>query len=370
MKKKRILHIVQSAGGVERYILMLFKNMNSKKYENILICSHDYNNENYTNIVKYFEHVDMCRSIDFKKDILCILKIRKLIKKYSPDVIYMHSSKAGAVGRIANIGIKNKSLYNPHGWSFNMECSNIKRNIYKYIEKVLSIFCTDIVAISKFEKDSALKNNICKEEKISIIFNGIDIDEYYNKKINHTLTKEELGIPHNSYIFGMVGRISKQKSPDIFIKFASLIKKQIPNAFFILVGDGEEKNEIEKMIKEYKLNDSVLITGWVDEPMKYIRLFDQAFLLSRWEGFGLVLIEYMLAEKPIIATDINAIPDIIKNGKNGMLVKVDNPKSAFEASMYIYNNCDFRDQLVENGLKCVKQKFDIKRVVNETEQLI
>lgn len=364
------MHIAQCAGGVEKYILMLLNNMDKEKYENIIVASYDYNEGNYKKIVDIFEYVDMCREINFVTDIKSIISIRKLIKKYQPDVVYMHSSKAGAIGRIANIGLSNVSLYNPHGWSFNMDCSNIKVNIYKYIEKILSLFCTKIIAISNFEKDSALKYKICKKEKINVIFNGVDIDEYYNKKDMYSIDKKELGIPDNAYVFGCVGRISKQKAPDIFIKFASLIKSEIPNSFFIMVGDGEERSSIEQMIKDYKLEDRVLITGWIDEPMKYIKLFDQALLLSRWEGFGLVLTEYMLAQKPIIATNTNAIPDLINDGESGILVKVDDPKGVFDAAMNIYNNPEYAKFIAKNGLQNVKQRFDIKRVVYETDKII
>ncbi|KPU43710.1 alpha-D-kanosaminyltransferase [Oxobacter pfennigii] len=367
---KRIMHIVQSSGGVERYILMLIKNMDLSKYENILVCSYDYNKKNYNGLVMAFEHVDMHREINFLKDYYACIKIRKLIKKYSPDVVYMHSSKAGAIGRLANIGLDNMSLYNPHGWSFNMDCGNFKRYIYRWIEKILSNFCTKIIAISEFEMKSALANNICNFNKIKVIFNGVDIEEYYQKNQLYHITKKDLGIPEEAYIFGTVGRLTKQKSPDVFINFAALIKKEIPNAYFILVGNGDQQAEIEEMIKTKKIADSVLITGWVDEPMQYIQLFDQAFLLSRWEGFGLVLAEYMLGRKPLVATNVNAIPDLIEDGKNGVLVSPDDPYAVYIAAMKIYKDEMYRKQLVKNGLECVKSRFDIRRVVKETVELL
>lgn len=370
VKKKKILHIVQCSGGVERYILMLLENMNSEEYEHSIICSYDYKKEKFKNLIYMFKYVDMCREINFKKDITAILKVRKIIKKYSPDIVYMHSSKAGAIGRLANLGIKNISLYNPHGWAFNMECNNLKLTIYKNIEKLMSNLCTRIVAISDFEKKSALEHKICKEKKIKVIFNGIDITEHYKNSKGFTISKSKLGIPENSYVFGFVGRITKQKAPDIFIRFASLVKEEVENAFFIIVGDGEERKEIENLIREYNLENNILITGWVDNPMEYIKLFDQAFLLSRWEGFGLVLIEYMIAEKPIIATNVNAIPDIIKNNKNGILVEVDNYTEVFNSAMKVYKNKNFRKSIVKAAKKNAEEKFNIKRVTDDTKKLI
>ncbi|WP_462405926.1 glycosyltransferase family 4 protein [Gracilibacillus sp. Marseille-QA3620] len=369
MGKKKIMHIVQAPGGVERYILMLLNNMKSDEIENILVCSFDYKEETYNGLVTAFEYVEMKRSIDIKNDFKALIKIRRIIKKYSPDVVYMHSSKAGAIGRLANLGMKNTSLYNPHGWSFNMECGCFEKTAYRWIERFLARFCTKIIAISEYEKESALENRICRDSKIKVIFNGIDVQDSYRKSKKHTLTKRDLGIPDDAYVFGTVGRLAKQKAPDIFIDFASLIKKQIPKAYFIMVGDGDEISEIQAMIEREGLKESVLITGWVDDPMQYIPLFDQAFLLSRWEGFGLVLAEYMLAEKPIIATSVDAIPEVIENGVNGILVPPDDANSVYEAAQLLYKDDDYRMNIVLNQLKCVKLKFDISRVACETEAL-
>lgn len=363
------MHIVQSAGGVERYILMLLKNMDSSKYENILVCSNDYKKENYSELVDAFEYVNMIRSINIMSDFKAILRVRSIIKKYKPNIVYMHSSKGGAIGRIANIGIKNNSIYNPHGWAFNMDCNAKKRAIYRWSERLLSPLCNLIIAISDYEKKSAIENKICKPDKINVIYNGIDIEEYEKKKETYLLTRANLGIQKDAYIIGTVGRLSKQKSPDTFIKAAGIIKKDIPNAFFLMVGDGEMKNEIEDLVKKMDLQKSVLVTGWVNEPMEYIQLFDQAMLLSRWEGFGLVLAEYMLAKKPIIATKVDAIPDLIIDRQNGLLVKMDDVDAIARASVKVYIDKEFADLMTVNGFMIVNTRFNIKRVVSEFDVL-
>ncbi|MBN1069266.1 glycosyltransferase family 1 protein [Clostridium botulinum] len=367
--KKKIMHIAQSPGGVERYVSMFLKNINLSRYDNILVCSLDYEEQKYVNLVSGFEYVDMTRKINLKSDLHAVIKIRKLIKKYNPDIIYLHSSKAGAIGRIANLGFKNKSIYNPHGWAFNMNCSFLKKKIYLYIEKLLAPLCTFIIAISDFEKECAIENKVCKSEKIKVIYNGIDIDEYKKRKINFTLTRKKLGIPEDAYVIGTVGRLTKQKAPDIFIKAAKKIKNKYPNTFFLMVGDGELKSEIESLIKENNLKDSVLITGWVDDPMEYIELFNQAMLLSRWEGFGLVLPEYMLAKKPIIATKVDAIPNLISNNENGMLVGMDAIEEVAITSEVLINDTDKSELMVKRADNIVRDKFNIKRVIREFEEI-
>ena len=365
--KIRILHIAQAAGGVDRYIRMLLKYLDKEKFENILVCSQDFREEDYKNLVDFFEQVKMDRAIG-SNDLKAIGEVRRLIKRYNPDIVYAHSSKAGAIARVADIGLKNHCLYNPHGWAFNMRCSAKKEAMYTAIEKIAAPFCDKIICISDAEKQSALDKKICREDKLQVIFNGVDIEAYENG-IHGTVKRKDLNIPEDAFVVGMVGRISPQKAPDIFIKMAKHVKDKVSNAHFIIVGNGDQEAEIKKYAKDNDFLDSLHITGWVDNPMSYVELFDVACLLSRWEGFGLVLPEYMMARKPIVASRVDAIPNIICDGENGLLVEMDDVVGASTAVLKLYLNNNLKSKLIDEGLKTVYKKFDVQRMTRETEKL-
>jgi glycosyltransferase involved in cell wall biosynthesis len=365
--KIRILHIAQAAGGVDRYIRMLLKYLDKEKFENILVCSQDFREEDYKNLVDFFEQVKMDRAIG-SNDLKAIGEVRRLIKRYNPDIVYAHSSKAGAIARVADIGLKNHCLYNPHGWAFNMRCSAKKKAMYTAIEKIAAPFCDKIICISDAEKQSALDKKICREDKLQVIFNGVDIEAYENG-IHGTVKRKDLNIPEDAFVVGMVGRISPQKAPDIFIKMAKHVKDKVSNAHFIIVGNGDQEAEIKKYAKDNDFLDSLHITGWVDNPMSYVELFDVACLLSRWEGFGLVLPEYMMARKPIVASRVDAIPNIICDGENGLLVEMDDVVGASTAVLKLYLNNSLKSKLIDEGLKTVYKKFDAQRMTRETEKL-
>ena len=263
-----ILHIVEAPGGVERYLHTLLSKLDNTIFENILVCSDSYDSsifKEYANTIEYVS--DMHNKISISCDLKSIKAVRKLIKKYKPDIVYCHSSKAGAIGRIANIGLKNKTgkmnvcIYNAHGWAFNMKDISNK-----------------IVCISDFEKRSALLNHICKTDKFRVIYNGIDFNEGQDITF---VSREQLQIPESAFVIGTTGRIAHQKAPDVFVRTAAEIKKEIPSAFFIMVGDGLELEQTKNLIKELKMDDSFFITGWVNNPLDYIRNFDIAMLLSR-----------------------------------------------------------------------------------------
>mgnify|MGYP000172807439 FL=1 len=368
MKNKiRILHVAQAAGGVDRYIRMLLKYLDKEKFENILVCSQDFHEEDYRDLVDSFEQVEMTRAIG-SSDLKAIKEVRALIKKYNPDIVYAHSSKAGAITRVADIGLKNHCIYNPHGWAFNMRCSAKKKAMYTAIEKIAAPFCDKIICISDAEKQSALDKKICKEDKLQVIFNGVDIEAYENE-VHGAVKRKDLNIPEDAFVVGMVGRISPQKAPDVFVKMAKHVKDEVPNAHFIIVGNGNQEDEIRKYAEDNDFSNSLHITGWVDNPMSYVELFDVACLLSRWEGFGLALPEYMMAGKPIVASRVDAIPNIIRNGENGLLVEVDDDIGTSKAVLRILREDGLRKKIVAQGLEDVHNRFNARRVSEEHSKL-
>lgn len=365
-RKIRVVHIAECAGGVERYLCSLLKYANRDKFENILIVSNLYKKENYINLVDNIETLDIPHSVGFKT-FLVATDLRKLLKKYNPDIIYAHSSIAGAVARLAALGMNSKCIYNPHGWAFNMHKRNQK--IFAALEKIMAPFCDAIVCISDAEKESAISNKICKADKLHVIYNGIDLQEYENE----VASLEKLNIPENAFVVGMVGRICRQKAPDIFVKMAGIISRQIDNAYFVIVGDvleglSKEKEEIQFLAKQ--LNTKLIITGWVDNPLDYIKRFSVACLLSRWEGFGLAVPEYMVCGKPIVACNVDAIPNLITNMQTGLLVDVDDYESAAKAVIELQSNYELRSNIIANAKKEVYERFDARRMTQDVENLI
>ena len=237
---------------------------------------------------------------------------------------------------------------------------NFKRVIYIYIEKLLSLYTDKIVCISKAEERSALKAHICKKNKLHLIPNGINIEAVRNAV---PIERSSLNIKDDAIIIGMIGRLSHQKSPDIFIKSANIIHKYIPKSTFIIVGNGD----LTEGIQQYAIDKGLplIITGWTDNPYSYLKLFDIGLLLSRWEGFGLAIVEYMAAEKNVIASNIDAIPTLIDDGIDGILVEVDNPEDVANKVIWLYNHPKEAEEMRKKGLKKVIEEYDISRVVKQ-----
>lgn len=368
---KKIVHIAQSAGGVLEYLYMLLNNFNSDEYEHTLIVSQDYEEKKdiFEPITKEIYIVPMVRDIKPKEDSKAIGKIKKIIKKVKPDIVYLHSSKAGALGRIALLfNSKTKVLYNAHGWYFNAEISNKKRKVFALIEKMLAIKTDKIVNISKSEYESALKYKIAPEKKMCIIENGIDFSKFKDNEKYRKNTREELKIKDDEIVIGVVGRLSEQKDPITMIKAFNELYKENKNVKLMYVGAGELEDEVKRFAKDNNILDRIIITGWVSDVERFIPAFDIAVLPSKWEGFGLVLIEYMACDKPIVATNVGGIGNIIQDGRNGLLAeKLDYIKLNNNIQKLI-NKTVFSKEIINNNKKN-REKYNINEVVKKHQKL-
>ena len=368
MIKKKIVHIAQSAGGVAEYLYMFLKNLKNNDYENILIISQDYE-EQLDRFKPYTTNiyiVPMIREVKLKEDLKSVVKIRKLLKQIKPDIVYLHSSKAGAIGRIAlAFNFKTKILYNAHGWYFNAQISNKKKKIFALIEKMLAIKTDKIINISKNEYESALRNKIASPKKMCMIENGIDFTKFENSDKYREETRKRYNINDNEIVIGVVGRLTEQKDPMTSIKAFKLVQEQNKNVKFMFIGSGEMENDVLEYARQNNMEDKIIITGWVQNVEKYIPALDIAILPSKWEGFGLVIIEYMACNKPIIASKVGGIMNIIKNEDNGILIEKENEESLKKEIEKYINDPVYKNNTINYNKEYMKENYNIKDVVKK-----
>lgn len=364
MMKTKILHLTQvHTGGVERYLRLYLQASNKGQFEHIIVGPEDFKSESYNDQWADFCTINISNSMNPIKIIKSAREFRQVIGKISPDLVYLHSTFAGLIGRIALIGKRTKIAYNPHGWSFKMETSRIKRLLYSLAERFLAFKTDLLVMISQSEYDGARQLGI-SEKKMTLVYNGI----FVNQNLTTLPTRSELNLPEESYIIGMLGRLAPQKDPLFFLSFAKEVLKEFPKTFFVIVGDGEMKTEVEEYIAKEGLTGHILLTGWTDSPEAYLNNFDQAVLFSRWEGLCLAITEYMLYRKPVLATDIGGINDMIRDQVTGLTIKPGNLSEAVRKSKQLREDVDSCDKYVKNASKMLEDQFDVLKNTQKLEE--
>ena len=309
--KKKVLHIVESFGsGVFSFLVDLVNGTDEEFDITIAYGIREETLENFkeyfSNNIKFIKVENFTRSINPKKDFKALNEIRKIVKEEKPDIVHLHSSKAGILGRLAVNGNKIKVFYNPHGFSFlKKDDSKLKRMIYWAIEKIVALLnrkCT-IIGCSNGEYEEAKKlnkNSIC-------INNGIDI----NKLKNETKNIQEKEIDYNDIKICTVGRIGYQKNPEMFNEIA----KAFPKLKFTWIGEGDLRDKLT--------SPNISITGWKErkEVLQILNNNDIFILTSLWEGLPISLLEAMYMKKICIVSNCIGNRDVIIDGKNGYIAK-------------------------------------------------
>jgi len=169
--------------------------------------------------------------------------------------------------------------------------------------------------------DKGLNAKVGNREQYVLIHSGIEIERFKFPKINIDDLKREFKIPLDSLVVGMIACLKPQKAPCDFVRAAGEVAKKNKNCKFMLVGDGELRPEIESLIKELKLEDKMILTGWRKDVENLIHIFDIFVLSSLWEGLPRVFPQVMCAGKPVVATKVDGASEVIKDGETGFLVE-------------------------------------------------
>jgi glycosyltransferase involved in cell wall biosynthesis len=213
------------------------------------------------------------------------------------------------------------------------------------------------------------------ETKTSIVYNGFNLDQFKPTTDKKNRIRVKYGIEHNQPLIGVVGRLTPRKRQIDLIKALPEILEEYPQTQVLLIGssyeglgkDYEEKLQAE--IDELGLDNSVRITGYVEEIQQHISELDVLVLPSLQEPFGRVIVESLLLETPVIGTNDGGIPEIITDGKSGILIPPKAPKAIAEAVLTYLNNPDKAEQMAKVGRQTVKEKFEARNITKQIEEL-
>lgn len=301
--KKRILYIVEAmGGGVFTYIVDLANELVNKYDMYIAYAVRKQTPKNYKDYfdkrIHLIEVKNFGRAINPTKDIAAFFELKKIAAEVKPDVIHLHSSKAGAIGRVAFDG-KIPMFYTPHGYSFLMEnCNPTKRRVFKLIESVCAKRNCTTISCSVGEHQETLKIT----KNAAYVNNGINMEELQE------IVDQTEKVTHPFTVFTL-GRICYQKNPTLFNEIA----ESLPDVKFVWIGDGELRDQLT--------SENIEITGWADRStaIRYAVNADVFLLPSRWEGLPISLLESMYMKKACVVSNVIGNRDVIHNGENGFV---------------------------------------------------
>ena len=374
MKSKiKILHVITHLpiGGAQDNTLYTVELLDKEKYDISLCCNLDgelVERAKKVEAVKLFDIPFLGREVSPYRDIRAFLSLYKLFKEEDFTIIHTHSSKAGLLARLA--AVLNKTpivIHTIHGFAFNDFMNGLKKNFFIYLEKLLAKWTDVLITVSNLNKKKIIDLNIAHENKIKNIYSGIDLSLFTNKRNDEF--RKELNLENDHLLLGSVGRLSNQKDPITMIEAFGIISKPFPNAHLALVGDGELKGKILEKIDQLKLNDRIHLTGNKNNPWSVYHSMDLFIMSSIYEGLGRSITEALSCGVPVVCTDVEGVPEIVRDNITGILVPPKDANKLADGIIRTLNDMETAKKMAEEGRRFVKDNFDVNKMVNDIDSL-
>lgn len=307
-----------------------------------------------------FAHV--VRSITPVEEVYSFFELWHYFRDHKFDVVHLNSSKVGVTGAIAaKLASIKKVIFTAHGFVFNEKQSFFKKWFYVFLTWFGFLFTDHIIAVSEYDRQSALRLKIISPKRIHTVYNGIHIEDGYflSKEMARQQISRKIGhdIPTDAKVVGTIANFYINKGLRYLIDSASRVCKEMPRTLFVVIGEGKERKELERYIKRHKLEASVLLPGFIEQAEKYLKAFDVYASSSLKEGLPYSLIEARFAGVPIVATAVGGVPEIVGT-ESGVLVPKENSKElADQITAVLQHGSNFAPKY---------DKFSLSHMIEET----
>lgn len=312
---------------------------------------------------------ELRREISPLNDLRAVQKLRVLMVNGRYQIVHTHSSKAGVLGRwAAHLAGVPLIVHTVHGWSFHDRMSPAKQQMYILLEKFAARFSQAMVVVSPHDIEKGLVQGIGRREDYHLIRSGVELDRFGHPQTPPAVVRQQLGIPAEALVVGSVTRLSPQKAPlDLVVAFSHIHKKQ-PDVWFVVVGDGPLRPEVEAELAQLGIADRVILTGLRRDVPELMAAFDVFVLSSLWEGLPRVLPQAMATGLPIVATQADGSAEAVVDGENGFLVARGEPQALAAKALLLLSDGELRKKMGDNGRSRAPQ-FGARKMVQDIDHL-
>ena len=336
----KILQVITQSelGGAQTVVVQLANNL-SKEHEVVLAAGQGdgkmWSMVNDQVIKEDCPHLQ--RSISLKNDILAAIELRRLYKKHKPDIIHLHSSKAGTLGRI--VFPSKKTVYTVHGFD------SVRLAFRKFlpIERFLQHFCKAVVGVSKYDEKNLLAEGI--KNNVSTVYNGISVPDCSQISDIEVFNQDKK-------VVLAIARVFPPKKTDLFVDVARLL----PQYNFVWIGNQREVTEFGE------LPDNCHFLGNIPNAGAFCSKADLLMLPSNYEGLPMVILEAMSLGKPVVASDGGGVSEIVRNDVNGYALE-NNPQLFAEKIQYILEDEELYSKFSQNSLDIFHKELTVEKMV-------
>jgi glycosyltransferase involved in cell wall biosynthesis len=353
----KILHIISSGGmyGAESVILNLSRMLNESSHASVLGVFSNTSNPNlqlHEAAVKegIESYLIPCAG---QVDPTVVKSIRRLVAQTGADVVHAHGYKADVYVHFALRKTATPFVSTCHNWLKD----GALVSFYGMVDRFVLRNYAGVVAVSDEVRATLLKAGV-RGEKIHLIRNGIDMRPFANATPSLRMAGDEEG----ALVVGWVGRLSREKGADIFLRAAARVLAECPKARFVVVGDGPDLDALNALIDDLKIRESVSLTGRrEDMPAVYASL-DVMVSSSRQEGLPMAILEGMASGLSLVATAVGDVPTVVRDGSTGILVASENVEQLAADMVELLRDASLRRRLGAAAKRLIAEEFSAERM--------
>lgn len=369
MTKVSVLHVIGGGeiGGAENHVLSLLSALDREKFAPILCCLAPrplYQRARELGIEAYA--LDMRH----KLDIHVIKSIFQLIKEKEVQILHTHGVRANLVGRLAGLqaGVP-VTVTTVHSVLEYDYPGLLDRLINSWTEKATWRLVDRFIAVSQLLARNLQRKGI-KQDKISLIYNGIPLPENPPAAEERENLRQELGIGIQQPLLGVIGRLHPVKGQKVMLQAAARLAARGKDFTLLLAGEGQQRQELEKLAAELELSGKVHFLGFRSDAVeKIMPTLDMLIIPSLSEGCPLVALEAMSRKIPVIASQVGGLPELIEQGVSGLLVPPGDPDELAERILWLWERPQLGRELTEAAFRRVQEKFSLARMVADTQKV-
>ncbi|KOG34320.1 hypothetical protein ADK37_19730 [Streptomyces resistomycificus] len=287
-------------------------------------------------------------------DLLVLWRLVRLVRRERFTVVHTHSAKGGFLGRIAaRLCHTPVVVHTIHGLSFHPYQSRPRRTLYRCLERATRRFTHRFLAVAPRVAEQAVAERLAPPGRVHVVPSAVDLAHIPERF--DPLARRVLGVPRDTALVGTVGRLDAQKAPLDFVRMAAALQAGRPDTAFVMIGDGPLRDDVRRLAAE--LDVQVVLTGDRADADWLVAGLDAFVITSLYEGLGRALTEALAAARPVVATAVNGVPDLVEHGATGLLVAPADPDGAARAVTWLLDHPREAAEMGRQGRRRVRATF-------------
>jgi glycosyltransferase involved in cell wall biosynthesis len=378
----RILRVIArlNMGGPALHVAYLTDGLKKRGYDTTLVAGSLARGEDSMAFVADARDVpvvridELGREISPLRDLVATFRLARLIRRERPQILHTHTAKAGTVGRVAALLTGSRRppivVHTFHGHVLRGYFGPVRSLFFRLLERWLASRTTALVAVSPQVRDDLVSLGIAPRERFAIIRLGIELDERIAaEQDDRAESRRYLGIPDERFAIGWIGRMTPVKrTDDVLVAFKRLRDGGV-DATLCMVGDGPDRAGLEQRAYELGIVRDTLFLGYQEDVAPFYAAFDALVLPSSNEGTPVSVIEALGAGRPVVATRVGGVPDIVRDGEDGFLVEPGATDELADRLARLARDPALRERMGKQGRERVLPRYAVDRLVGDMDQL-